>query len=100
MTDSPNGRTAIILRTRSHPLKFLVAFLYKPFVTIDGSTSVLPWGEHCFEVTPGPHEVRIALGGSQGLARVDIDVQQGQTVRLNYRGPPNYLMEGKIKIVT
>ena len=57
-------------------------------------------GRALLDVTPGPHEVRIALGGSEGLARIDIDVQQGQTVRLNYRGPPNYLMEGKIEIVT
>jgi hypothetical protein len=49
--------TAIVVKTRWHPLWFPGFFLFHALVTIDGKASELPWGTHVFQVEPGTHEV-------------------------------------------
>jgi hypothetical protein len=92
--------TAIVLKTRWHPLWVFFFFLIKPTVTIDGSTSVAPWGEHVFQVEPGTHEVRVALDYPTSEARIQVEVARGQTVHLRYSGPAAYFVqEGKLEVV-
>jgi len=84
--------TAIVLKTRWHPLWFTVFFLFRTSVTIDGKTSCLPWGEHVFKVEPGTHEIRVSLGKGilgrpVGEASIQTEVAQGETLHLRYRAP-------------
>ncbi len=105
MTGLVCEETAIVLKTRWHPLWFTFFFLFRTFVTIDGKTSVLPWGKHVFQVEPGMHEVQVSLGTSslgkpQGEARIQAEVAQGKTVELQYRSPFLIVFEeGRIKMI-
>jgi hypothetical protein len=106
MTGLASEETAIVLKTRWHPLWFSFFFLFRTSVTIDGKTSDLPWGEHVFKVEPGTHEIRVSLGEGPlarpvGEASIQTEVAQGKTVHLRYRAPfTNSGFEGgSIKII-
>jgi hypothetical protein len=100
MTGLTSEETAIVVKTRWHPLWVFFFFLIRTTVTIDGSTSVMPWGEHVFQVEPGTHEVRVSLDYPMSEARVQVEVAQGQIVHLRYSGPAAYFVEeGKLEIV-
>jgi hypothetical protein len=97
MTGLASEETAIVLKTRWHPFWVTFFFAFRTFVTIDGTTSVLPWGEHVFHVEPGTHKVEVSLGRgvfvgdrSVGEARIQTVVAQGKTVHLRYRSPALY----------
>jgi hypothetical protein len=92
--------TSIVVKTRWHPLWIPFFFVFRTAVTIDGSTSVLPWGEYVFPVEPGTHEVRVSLLYPKSEARIQVDVAQNKTVRLRYNGPAQILVPGgKLEIV-
>jgi hypothetical protein len=98
--------TAIVLKTRWHPLMVTVFFLFHTVVAIDGNASELPWGTHVFQVEPGTHEVRVSLGKGPlgrpvGEATIQTEVAQGEIVHLRYRAPVDYsgFVGGRIKVV-
>jgi hypothetical protein len=105
MTGLASEETAIVLETRWHPLWFTFFFVFRTVVTIDGTTSELPWGKHVFGVEPGTHEVHVSLGDNPlgrllGEARIQAEVAQGKTVHLRYRAPFSMVFEeGRIKRV-
>ena len=100
MTGPTTDVTSIVVKTRWHPLWVFIFFLIKTSVTIDGSTSVLPWGEHVFPVEPGTHEVRVSLDYPMSEARIQVEVARGQCVHLRYRGPASYYVQaGKLELV-
>jgi hypothetical protein len=105
MTGLASEETAIVLKTRWHPLWFTFFFLFRTLVTIDGMTSGLPWGKHVFQVEPGTHEVQVSLGDNPfgrpvGEARIQTEVAQGKTVHLRYRSPFDYNCgEGRIEMI-
>jgi hypothetical protein len=55
-------------------------------IYIDGALARMPLGTHAFAVTPGQHEVAVAVGMSTGSkARATVSVDAGASVRLRYR---------------
>ncbi len=100
MTGPTTEVTAIVVKTRWHPLWVFFFFLFRTAVTIDGLTSVVPWGEHVFQVEPGRHEVRVSLLYPKSEARIQVDVAQGQTIHMRYNGPFSLMVEeGKLEII-
>jgi len=92
--------TAIVVRTRWHPLWVLFFFVFRTAVTIDGKTSVLPWGEHAFQVEPGAHEVRVSLLYRKSETHIQVDVAKDQTIHLRYNAPFQLMVEeGKLEII-
>jgi hypothetical protein len=75
---------------------------YTPIVIVDGSRSILSWGEHSFSVSPGTHEVKVSLGDQffrkLSAARVTVEISQGQTIHVDYRAPLIVFADGKIKV--
>jgi hypothetical protein len=104
MTASGNddAATGIVVRTKIFPLAFLL-LLFKTNVTIDGVTSVLPWGDHFFDVSPGVHEVRVSFrylfSSTTGENGLKIEVRAGRTTTLVYRSPFIVFMGGSMKVV-
>jgi hypothetical protein len=74
MTGLTSEKTAIVVKTRWHLLWVFFFFLIRTTVTIDGATSVVPWGEHVFDVEPRSHEVRVSLDYPKSEARIQVDV--------------------------
>jgi hypothetical protein len=100
MTGPASEEIRIVVKTRWHPLWVFIFFLIRTTVTIDGSASVVPWGEHVFRVEPGTHEVRVALDYPMSEARIQVGVAEGQSVHLRYRGPASYFVQaGKLEVV-
>ncbi len=104
MTASGNddAATGIVVRTKIFPLAFLL-LLFKTNVTIDGVTSVLPWGDHFFDVSPGVHEVRVSFryffSSKTGENALEIEVRADRTTTLVYRSPFIVFMGGSMKVV-
>jgi hypothetical protein len=100
----------IIVETRWHPLTALFAFIFRTIVTIDGSTSVLPWGWHELSVSPGTHEVQVSLGRGvgvvgfperMGMASIDVEAAAGGRVHLRYRAPIAFAWQaGRLEAVS
>ena len=94
--------TGILVRTKIFPLAFLL-LLFKTNVTIDGTTSVLKWGDHMFAVPPGPHDVTVSFrylfSQRQGEAHLTVDVVADQATTVLYRSPFIVFLGGSMKVV-
>ncbi len=99
MTQEAPARTGVEITTKIFPLAFLLVF-YKTNVTIDGTTSTVPWGTHFYELEPGRHNIRIGfrymLGKNMGENQIDVDVAPGQAVMVSYRSPLVVFSPGSI----
>jgi hypothetical protein len=103
---SANGNdaaaTGIVVRTKIFPLAFLL-LLFKTNVTIDGVTSVLPWGDHFFDVSPGVHEVRVSFrylfSSKTGENGLKTEVLPDRKTTVDYRSPFIVFMGGSMKVV-
>jgi hypothetical protein len=102
MTAPGDGSSGIEVTTKIFPLAFLL-LLFKTNVTVDGVTSIQPWGSHVFSVPPGRHEVAVSFRyiftSAMGESRVTLDVRAGQTVQVQYRSPFLVFMGGSIKVI-
>ncbi len=94
--------TGILVRTKIFPLAFLL-LLFKTNVTIDGSTSVLKWGDHLFVVAPGTHDVKVSFrylfSQRQGEAALTVEVVANKTTTVLYRSPFLVFLGGSMKVV-
>ena len=94
--------TGILVRTKIFPLAFLL-LLFKTNVTIDGTTSVLEWGDHVFVLPPGEHDVKVSFrylfSKRVGEADLTVEVVPGQTTTVLYRSPFIVFMGGSMKVV-
>ena len=84
-----DDRTGIVVQCRVHPLALLL-LPCKPTVAVDGASVRERWGEHFFPCQPGSHRVQVTfryLWEHLGNATIDVMVQPGQTVRVNYQSP-------------
>ena len=94
--------TGILVRTKVFPLAFLL-LLFKTNVTIDGTTSVLEWGDHMFAVSPGEHAVKVSFrylfSQRQGERDLTVQVVANQTTTVLYRSPFIVFMGGSMKVV-
>jgi hypothetical protein len=94
--------TGILVRTKVFPLAFLLLF-FKTNVTIDGTTSVLEWGDHMFAVPPGEHHVKVSFrylfSQRQGEADLTVEVVANQTSTVLYRSPFLVFLGGSMKVV-
>jgi hypothetical protein len=94
--------TGILVRTKIFPLAFLL-LLFKTNVTIDGTTSVLKWGDHMFVVPPGAHDVKVSFrylfSKRQGEAALTVEVVAGQPTTVLYRSPFLVFMGGSMQVV-
>jgi hypothetical protein len=94
--------TGILVRTKIFPLAFLL-LLFKTNVTIDGTTSVLKWGDHMFAVPPGLHDVTVSFrylfSQRQGEAHLTVDVVADQATTVLYRSPFIVFLGGSMKVV-
>jgi hypothetical protein len=98
--DNTNA-TGIQVTTKIFPLAFLLLF-FKTNVTIDGVTSVQPWGSHFFSVPPGMHDVAVSFryifSQAMGESRIAAEVHAGQATHVRYRSPFLIFMRGSIKV--
>ena len=94
--------TGISVTTKVFPLAFLL-LLFKTNVTIDGVTSVLPWGTHFFSLSPGVHDVRVSFrylfSSQQGESALKVEVLPDGTTTVFYRSPFIVFMGGSLKVV-
>lgn len=94
--------TGISVTTKIFPLAFLL-LLFKTNVTIDGATSVLPWGTHFFGLSPGVHEVRVSFrylfSSETGESALKVEVLPDHTTKVAYRSPFIVFMGGSMKVV-
>ncbi len=101
MTVNADNTTGIQVTTKIFPLAFLL-LLFKTNVTIDGVTSVQPWGSHFFSVPPGTHEVTVSFryifSKTMGESHISAEVHPGQTTHVRYRSPFIVFMKGSIKV--
>jgi len=101
MTDIQTHRTGVQLTTKVFPLAFLL-LMYKTNVSIDGTSKIVPWGTHFFELPPGRHSGKVGfrymLGKNMGENGVEINVAAGQTVNVAYRSPLVVFSPGSIEI--
>jgi hypothetical protein len=92
--------TGILVRTKIFPLAILL-LLFKTNVTIDGTTSVLKWGDHVFAVPPGQHDVQVSFrylfSKRMGEATLTVEVAPGRTTTVLYRSPFLVFMGGSMK---
>ncbi len=93
MTTSGGGDgTGILVKCRVHPLSLLL-LPCKTTVVVDDSLVRERWGEHFFPCEPGSHKVRVSfryLWEHLGNATLDVQVNPGETVRINYQSPPMF----------
>jgi hypothetical protein len=87
----PGGGTGIALTTKYFPLSFLLA-LFKPKVIIDGMEIPGSWGRSMIPLPPGQHHMHIHVPyflfpPRIGPADVQVPVQPGQTIEVEYRAP-------------
>jgi hypothetical protein len=98
--NAPNA-TGIRVTTKIFPLAFLL-LLFKTNVTVDGVTTVLPWGSNFYSLPPGLHEVivsfRYIFSKTMGQNRVVVEVPPGQTIGVTYRSPFLVFMGGSMKV--
>src|SRR5690242_20433865 len=80
-----------------------ILYLVKPKVSVDGNTQTGSWGKPTrFDVTPGSHTVeawfRYLLMGQAGRNSLQVNVPEGQTVRVRYRSPWLLFLKGPLKV--
>jgi hypothetical protein len=101
-SDPTAWATGISVQTKIFPLAFLL-LLFKTNVTIDGVTSVLPWGAHFFGVPPGVHEVRVSFrylfSSTTGETGLKVEVLPDRTTTVMYRSPFIVFMGGSMRVV-
>src|SRR4051794_10346205 len=93
----------ITVQSTFFKLAFLL-FLFPPRVEIDGGPAQqLKWGTSTIEVTPGQHQVflytKYLWVTKAAKAKVDVTVQEGQTVTVKYKAPTWYVWaRGKVAV--
>jgi hypothetical protein len=82
-----------------------IAFFYglvQPNYIIEGHIEKRPWGTHAFAVAPGHHRVEVSypwvLVRHAGRAHVEVDVAEGETVRLRYKANAMRYLPGKLTV--
>ena len=89
-----DDRTGIVVRCRVHPLALLL-LRCKTTIAVDEDSVQERWGEHFFPCEPGSHRVQVSfryLRERLGDAIMDVTVEPGQTVRVNYQSPPMFFL--------
>mgnify|MGYP001450001049 CR=1 FL=1 len=92
--------TGIEIELGFFPLAFFL-FACTPRVDIDGTTHMQSWGTHVFAVAAGRHTVRVwfhyLFMSRCGENQIDVEVREGETLRLKYWMPPWMLAKGSLK---
>jgi major membrane immunogen (membrane-anchored lipoprotein) len=95
----------IRITTKFFPLAFLL-FFFPARVVLDGAEErKLGWFKTTdISVTPGTHRLHLyfpyMLPSKAGKADVEVTVEEGQTVQVNYKAPWLVFMRGRVKIAT
>jgi hypothetical protein len=101
MTLPGDNTTGIQVTTKIFPLAVLL-LLFKTNVTIDGVTSVQPWGSHFFSVPAGTHDVTVSFrylfSQATGQSRITVEVDPGRITNVKYRSPFLVFLGGSMKV--
>lgn len=97
MADSQTGISVNV--KINNPLQFL-AKIFPVLVEIDRVPTKGSWGDNFFPVAPGPHRVAVAVKYywflPVGKNDVDVQVNPGQRVQVNYKTHFFWFVQGKI----
>ena len=95
-------QTGIRVKTGFFPLSWFL-FFCTPIVEIDGQKNTTKWGNTSFPASPGKHTVKIYFpyfGMAQcGANQIEVNVQEGKSVFVDYYMGGWMLSPGKIKAV-
>jgi hypothetical protein len=87
---TPGGQAQLVLDLKYFPLNFIFA-LFKPKVAINGHEFPARWGRNAIPMPAGHHHVHVhvpyILPPQIGPADLQVPLQQGQSVELEYRAP-------------
>lgn len=87
---APGGQAQLVLDLKYFPLNFIFA-LFKPKVAINGHEFPARWGRNAIPMPAGHHHVHVhvpyILPPQIGPADLQVPLQQGQSVELEYRAP-------------
>jgi hypothetical protein len=85
-----HGQGQVVVDIKHHPLAFAFT-LVTPKITINGHQVLGRWGRNALPLPPGQHQLRIHLPyflpSEVGPAALNVPVQPGQSVELEYRAP-------------
>lgn len=93
----------INLITKFFPLAFLL-YLFPAYVEVDGGPrQKVGWGTTQLQVAPGQHHLAIyfpymIIIRRAGESQVDVNVQEGQTVTVQYKAPWLVFLSGKTAV--
>jgi hypothetical protein len=95
------AQTGIEVTAKVFPLAFLL-YLTHPDIAIDGSMQAQRWGTHFLPTPQGRHTVKVSFPylwiKEAGPASVEVDVAEGEVVRLVYKHPLWWVFaKGKIR---
>jgi hypothetical protein len=94
----------IKLTAKFFPLA-LFLYLWPPRVELDGGPAQkIGWGDNELQVTPGTHHVVVYFPylfiiRRAGEGKIDVTVQEGQTVHVRYKVPWLVFLPGRMKVV-
>jgi hypothetical protein len=86
------GESGILVKCRVHPLSLLL-LPFRTIIVVDESSVRGRWGEQFFPCEPGSHKVSMSfryLWENLGDATLEVQVNPGETVRVNYKSPPMF----------
>jgi hypothetical protein len=87
---APGGQAQLVLDLKYFPLNFIF-MLFKPKVAINGHEFSGQWGRNAIPMPAGHHHVHVhipyILPPRLGPADLQVPLQQGQSVELEYRAP-------------
>jgi len=93
-------KTGVAVKTGFFPTA-IILYLFPPTVVIDGTPHRESWGTRFFELSPGPHTIKIffkyLFWRECGANSIDVNVVEGQTSRVEYSSPWLVTMKGSIK---
>jgi hypothetical protein len=95
--------TSIEVKAGFFPLGFFL-FACRPRIVIDdGEPEIRSWGTHTFAVSPGRHRVRVyfhyLFKPECGRNEREVEVQQGQVVKVTYYMWPWMFAPGSMKVL-
>ena len=98
-----DGATGIQLTTGVFALSYLL-LLFKTNITIDGFTTVVPWGRHYFPLATGNHELTVSfrslVSRKLGASTITVHVVAGAMTPVEYRSPGLPFAKDKLKVLS
>ncbi|MFT5779897.1 MAG: hypothetical protein ACI837_002856 [Crocinitomicaceae bacterium] len=94
-------KTQVEIKTGFFPLAWFLFFV-TPVIEINNVRHTQKWGTSSFDVTPGKHTIHIYFPylwrSMCGANHVNIEIQEGETKKINYHMPPWMFSKGRITV--